>query len=65
MHLTASGRKTIACAFAEHESAMERAVSGLTPAERKRAADLLRKLGLTAQSLLKQPIKKRALSCDE
>jgi MarR family 2-MHQ and catechol resistance regulon transcriptional repressor len=35
VHLTESGRKTIARAFADHESAMERAVSGLTPAERE------------------------------
>jgi MarR family 2-MHQ and catechol resistance regulon transcriptional repressor len=52
VHLTADGRKAISSAFAEHESAMERASSALTPAERERAADLLRKLGLTAQSLL-------------
>jgi MarR family transcriptional regulator, 2-MHQ and catechol-resistance regulon repressor len=52
VHLTASGETVIACAFADHEAAMERAVSGLTPAERKRAIELLRKLGLTAQSLL-------------
>jgi MarR family 2-MHQ and catechol resistance regulon transcriptional repressor len=65
VHLTAPGRKLIACAFAAHESAMERAASGLTPAERKRAAGLLRKLGLTAQSLLKASGKNRALSSGE
>src|ERR1700722_9677353 len=42
VHLTASGRNVIECAFADHEAAMDRAASGLTPAERKRAADLLR-----------------------
>src|SRR5580700_5631585 len=50
VHLTTHGRKVIECAFADHEAAMDRAASGLTRAERKRAADLLRKLGLTAQS---------------
>ena len=65
VHLTAPGRKVIACAFAEHESAMERATVGLTPAERHRAAELLRKLGLTAQSLLQTPRKNRALSPGE
>lgn len=65
VHLTTTGRKTIACAFADHEAAMDRAASGLTPAERKRAADLLRKLGLTAQSLLQGPNKNRALSSGE
>jgi MarR family 2-MHQ and catechol resistance regulon transcriptional repressor len=65
VHLTAPGRKVIACAFAGHEAAMERASAGLTPAERKRAADLLRKLGLTAQSLLQAPSKNRALSSGE
>jgi MarR family 2-MHQ and catechol resistance regulon transcriptional repressor len=54
VHLTDAGHKVIACAFADHEAAMERATSGLTAAERKRAADLLRKLGLTAQSLLQE-----------
>ena len=52
VHLTAAGRKVIACAFADHEAAMERAAGGLSPAERKRAAALLKKLGLAAQALL-------------
>ena len=54
VHLTAAGRKTIDCAFANHEAAMDRAASGLSAAERKRATDLLRKLGLTAQSMLQE-----------
>jgi MarR family 2-MHQ and catechol resistance regulon transcriptional repressor len=65
VHLTESGHKLIACAFADHEAAMERATSGLTAAERKRAAELLRKLGLTAQSLLQAPRKNHELSESE
>ena len=52
VHLTESGRNLIQCAFADHEAAMERAVSGLTPEERKSAAVLLRKLGLTSRTQL-------------
>jgi MarR family transcriptional regulator, 2-MHQ and catechol-resistance regulon repressor len=65
VHLTASGRNVIECAFADHEAAMDRAASGLTPAERKRAADLLRKLGLTAQSMLQELDKNRETSRGE
>jgi MarR family 2-MHQ and catechol resistance regulon transcriptional repressor len=65
VHLTAEGRKVIECAFADHEAAMERATSGLTPEERTLAIGLLRKLGLTAQSLLRDPNKNRALSSNE
>ena len=52
VHLTASGRSLIACAFAEHEAAMDRAVSGLSVAERAEAVELLKKLGLRAQEML-------------
>jgi MarR family 2-MHQ and catechol resistance regulon transcriptional repressor len=65
VHLTGDGRKAIACAFADHEAAMARATSGLTPGERALAIDLLRKLGLTAQSLLHDLDKNRALSSNE
>lgn len=51
VHLTATGRKLISCAFANHEAAMERACSGLTAAERAQATALLKRLGLHAQSL--------------
>lgn len=51
VHLTAAGRKLISCAFADHEAAMERATAGLNAAEKAEAAELLRKLGLYAQSL--------------
>jgi len=65
VHLTSAGHKVIECAFADHEAALDRAASGLTPEERKQAADLLRKLGLAAQSLLPAHGKNRALSSSE
>lgn len=52
VHLTAAGRKLIECAFADHEAAMERAASGLTPQERSQASALLKKLGKRAEELL-------------
>ncbi len=52
LHLTDAGRRLIACAFADHEAAMERATSGLNGAERDQAIGLLKKLGLEAQALL-------------
>jgi MarR family 2-MHQ and catechol resistance regulon transcriptional repressor len=52
VHLTDAGRRLISCAFADHEAAMERATSGLTPAERGQAAALLKKLGLGAEARL-------------
>src|SRR3954469_1884900 len=52
VHLTPAGRKLITCAFADHEAAMERATSGLTPAERGEAAALLKKLGTKAAELV-------------
>jgi MarR family 2-MHQ and catechol resistance regulon transcriptional repressor len=58
VHLTATGRKLISCAFGDHEAAMERATSGLTPSERVDATTLLKKLGLGAQAML--PINLRA-----
>src|SRR3954465_15689230 len=54
VHLTPAGRKLISCAFADHEAAMERATSGLTPAERADAAALLKKLGTRAADLLNE-----------
>jgi MarR family 2-MHQ and catechol resistance regulon transcriptional repressor len=52
VHLTDAGRKLIECAFADHEAAMDRATSGLAPEERAQAAELLKKLGLSAQQKL-------------
>jgi MarR family 2-MHQ and catechol resistance regulon transcriptional repressor len=50
VHLTESGEKLIRCAFAAHESAMERAAAGLDADERVQAVALLKKLGLHAQA---------------
>ena len=54
VHLTTAGRKMIACAFADHERAMEQATAGLTGAEKTQAAELLKKLGRSAERL-RQP----------
>ena len=51
VHLTPAGRKLIECAFAAHAAAMEHATSGLSPAERKEAIRLLKKLGTKASTL--------------
>jgi MarR family transcriptional regulator, 2-MHQ and catechol-resistance regulon repressor len=51
VHLTDAGKKLIECAFADHERAMEKAASGLTPEERTRLASLLKKLGREAEEL--------------
>ena len=53
VHLTAAEKRLNASAFAEHESAMERAAPGLTEAGRARFVALLKKLGLDAQRLLR------------
>jgi MarR family transcriptional regulator, 2-MHQ and catechol-resistance regulon repressor len=52
VHLTESGGKLIGCAFADHERAIERAMSGLSEEERTEAIRLLKKLGLSAQAML-------------
>ncbi|MBZ5727691.1 MAG: MarR family transcriptional regulator [Acidobacteriia bacterium] len=52
VHLTAAGLGLISGAFADHQTAMERAASGLTPAERAEAIELLKKLGLRAREML-------------
>ncbi len=54
VHLTEAGKKLITCAFADHAAAMDRATSGLNPEERDEAYQLLKKLGLHAQQLLKK-----------
>jgi MarR family 2-MHQ and catechol resistance regulon transcriptional repressor len=48
VHLTPEGHNLIECAFALHAAAMEKATAGLSPAERDRAVDLLKRLGQTA-----------------
>jgi MarR family 2-MHQ and catechol resistance regulon transcriptional repressor len=54
VHLTPAGRKLITCAFSDHEAAMERAASGLTPGERGQAVELLKKVGIRAAELIEQ-----------
>ena len=51
VHLTDSGKALIECAFAAHESAMERATSGLSAAEKRQAIELLKKLGRHADAM--------------
>src|SRR5262245_38753308 len=55
VHLTESGRKLISCAFADHERALERAMSVLSEEERMVTMGLLKKLGLSAQAMLGEP----------
>ena len=50
VHLTASGRKVIAAAFAKHTNTMNALGEDLTDDERREAIRLLKKLGLAAQS---------------
>jgi MarR family transcriptional regulator, 2-MHQ and catechol-resistance regulon repressor len=52
VRLTGAGRKLIRKLFAEHEQAMEKAVSALAPAERAALIGLLRKLGRGAEEIL-------------
>jgi MarR family 2-MHQ and catechol resistance regulon transcriptional repressor len=46
--LTSKGRTLMARVFPEHAETLRRAMRGLSQAEQKRAAELVRKLGLTA-----------------
>jgi MarR family transcriptional regulator, 2-MHQ and catechol-resistance regulon repressor len=50
--LTRKGEKFMKKIFPDHASALERAVSGLTPAEKRQAIGLLRKLGTSAADKL-------------
>lgn len=52
VHLTPTGRRLIAKAFADHAQTMERAVQGLSKGERETLLPLLKKLGYRAQELL-------------
>ncbi len=54
VYLTDSGRRLIRKAFADHEQVMERAISALVPRERRVLVGLLRKLGRSAEELLKK-----------
>jgi MarR family 2-MHQ and catechol resistance regulon transcriptional repressor len=51
VHLTGLGRKLIGKLFADHERAMEKAVSALEPGERVVLIGLLRKLGRGAEEI--------------
>ena len=46
--LTSQGRALMSRIFPEHAETIQRAMAGLTKSELKRAAKLVRKLGLTA-----------------
>lgn len=52
VQLTASGRRLISKAFADHAETMECAAKGLTRQERETLLVLLKKIGLRAQNLL-------------
>ncbi len=52
VHLTTPGKRLIEEAFADHRVTLERAVQGLTPAEKMTLVGLLKKLGLRAQELM-------------
>jgi MarR family transcriptional regulator, 2-MHQ and catechol-resistance regulon repressor len=54
IHLTAKGEALIAKVFAGHQAAMERAMRGLTKADRAVLTDLLKRLGTTAEEQLTQ-----------
>jgi MarR family 2-MHQ and catechol resistance regulon transcriptional repressor len=50
--LTPKGRQFMKRIFPEHAAALERAVSGLSAAEKRQAIELLRRLGLSAVDVL-------------
>jgi MarR family 2-MHQ and catechol resistance regulon transcriptional repressor len=52
IHLTPEGKALISKVFAGHEEAMERAMRGLSKAERATLTDLLKRLGTTAEEQL-------------
>jgi len=51
VHLTKKGRKTINAAYAKHEINLEKIASALSDAERSQLVQLLKKIGLFAESL--------------
>ncbi|WP_127581316.1 MarR family winged helix-turn-helix transcriptional regulator [Paenibacillus koleovorans] len=51
--ITDAGQQFMSLVFPGHAEAISHAVSGLTPEERRLAADLLKKLGKQAQQLFK------------
>ena len=52
IHLTPAGKALITRVFAGHQDAMEKALSGLSRAERTTLTDLLKRLGTTAAAQL-------------
>ena len=54
IHLTPEGKALISKVFAGHEEAMERALRGLSKAERATLTDLLKRLGTTAEEQLQE-----------
>ena len=52
VHLTPAGRRLISRVFSDHQRDMDRAVSPLSPAERRTLVQLLKKLGLAAERAL-------------
>jgi len=54
IHLTPAGQALIKKVFAGHEAAMERAMRGLSKAERATLTDLLKRLGTTAEAQRRQ-----------
>ena len=54
IHLTPAGKALITQVFTGHQAAMEKAMSGLSKAERATLTDLLRRLGTTAEAQLIQ-----------
>jgi MarR family 2-MHQ and catechol resistance regulon transcriptional repressor len=54
IHLTPEGRTAISKVFVRHEEAMERAMRGLSKAERATLIDLLKRLGTKAEEQLQE-----------
>src|ERR1043165_2076187 len=54
IHLTPAGKTLIAKVFAGHQAAMEKAMSGLSKADRATLTDLLKRLGTAAEAQLAQ-----------
>lgn len=54
IHLTPNGKALITRVFAGHQEAMERAMRGLSKAERATLTDLLKRLGTTAEEQLRE-----------
>ena len=52
IHLTPAGKTLITKVFAGHQEAMEKAMSGLSRADRATLTDLLKRLGTKAEAQL-------------